>query len=75
MKYELDGREVDGESFEYGICDEGFPVLEYACFKDEGDPLDMSERFELVGIYGMPSEAYEIIENTNEAWTLKERNQ
>ena len=74
MKYILKGREVDVESFEYSVDDSGYPEVISAEYSDGSDYLTQEEIYEVIGNYGLPDEAYEIINNTSEALTLRERN-
>lgn len=74
MKYNLNGREVNIDSFEYSISIDGQPVIESGEFSDGLDYLTAQELWDFQSEYGIPEEAYDIIQNENEALTLSERN-
>ncbi len=74
MKYYLEDREVDISSFEYEVDMEGYPTVISAEFSDGLDYLTASEIQEVIGHYGLPQEAFEIVGLESEALTLEERN-
>ena len=70
----MNNREINVESFEYGIDHHGDVVIVSGEFMDGEEYLSDQDILNYIMEYGMPEEAFEILQQEDEGLTYQERN-